>query len=213
MKIKAVEELVGITKKNIRFYEDEGLLTPGRAENGYREYSEDDVTRLKQIKFLRKLSVPIEEIRKVFAGGIDLDTCLSRHLAELDSRMADLEEMKAITSGLIASGTSLADLDIDTCLEDMQRSEKEGRHFMDVNVTDVHRKKIVGAGIGASLMIAIMGFVALAFIWGEITDPIPIGLFLILLAIPAIIIICVFVVFIQRVREIEGGEEDEAAQY
>ena len=37
MKIKQVEELVGITRKNIRFYEDQGLLNVERAENGYRE--------------------------------------------------------------------------------------------------------------------------------------------------------------------------------
>ena len=39
MKINEVEALVGITKKNIRFYEEQGLLKPGRnSQNGYREY-------------------------------------------------------------------------------------------------------------------------------------------------------------------------------
>ena len=38
MRIKEVEDLVGITRKNIRFYEKEGLLTPGRElENSYRD--------------------------------------------------------------------------------------------------------------------------------------------------------------------------------
>ena len=66
MKINQVEELVGITKKNIRFYEDQGLINPNRnLENGYREYSLDDVKILNQIKLLRRLEVPIEEIRKL----------------------------------------------------------------------------------------------------------------------------------------------------
>lgn len=44
MKIYQVEELVGITKKNIRFYEDQGLLCPNRnPQNDYREYSPDNV--------------------------------------------------------------------------------------------------------------------------------------------------------------------------
>ena len=43
MKIKQVEELVGITKKNIRFYESQGLLDVERAENGYREYHKEDI--------------------------------------------------------------------------------------------------------------------------------------------------------------------------
>ena len=45
MKIKQVEELVGITKKNIRFYEDQGLLNVERAENGYREYHREDIVQ------------------------------------------------------------------------------------------------------------------------------------------------------------------------
>ena len=43
MKIKQVEELVGITSKNIRFYEDQGLFHPNRSENGYRDYGAKDV--------------------------------------------------------------------------------------------------------------------------------------------------------------------------
>lgn len=66
MKIKQVEELVGITSKNIRFYEEQGLLTPERAENGYREYHEENIKTLKKIKLLRKLGVPVEEIKSVY---------------------------------------------------------------------------------------------------------------------------------------------------
>ena len=43
MKINQAAELAGITSKNIRFYEDQGLITPARdAGNGYRDYSMED---------------------------------------------------------------------------------------------------------------------------------------------------------------------------
>ena len=61
MKIKQVEELVGITRKNIRFYEEQGLLNVARAENGYREYHQADVDRLMEIKLFRKMDISIEE--------------------------------------------------------------------------------------------------------------------------------------------------------
>ena len=61
MKIKQVEELVGITKKNIRFYEDQGLLNVERAENGYREYHLEDIVRLQEIKLFRKMDISIED--------------------------------------------------------------------------------------------------------------------------------------------------------
>lgn len=66
MKIKQVEELVGITKKNIRFYESQGLLDVERAENGYREYHKEDITRLQEIKLFRKMDLSIEETKALF---------------------------------------------------------------------------------------------------------------------------------------------------
>ena len=56
LKINEVEALVGITRKNIRFYEAEGLLSPRRnSQNGYRDYGETEVEVLRRIKLLRKL--------------------------------------------------------------------------------------------------------------------------------------------------------------
>jgi len=218
MKIKYVEELVGITKKNIRFYEEQGLLSPGRADNGYREYSDGDVKRLKQIKFLRKLYVPVEEIRMVLNGGISLEDCLGRHLRELGRRQKDLTEIRSITEMLLAesrqgSGLSLDDIDIDSRLENIARLEKEGRQFMDIDLNDVHRKKTLGAALGLVLMIAFMGLLAGMMYWANTEDPLPLPFFAALMAVPVIIIVCVIAAFMQRVKEIKGGEEDEAAKY
>ena len=79
MKINQVEQLVGITKGNIRFYEKEGLLTPGRNnDNGYRDYSDADVAWLKKIKLLRMLDVPIEEILRLKSGALTLEDAMGR---------------------------------------------------------------------------------------------------------------------------------------
>ena len=73
MKINEVEAAVGVTKKNIRFYEEEGLISPRRESgNGYRSYSEADVERLRRIKLLRKLDVPLAEIRQMLEGECTL---------------------------------------------------------------------------------------------------------------------------------------------
>ncbi|MBP5594552.1 MAG: MerR family transcriptional regulator [Pseudobutyrivibrio sp.] len=82
MKINQVEELVGITKKNIRFYEEQGLICPERnRDNGYREYSLKDVDLLNKIKLLRSLDVPIDEIRKLEVGEISMVDCLEKHIS------------------------------------------------------------------------------------------------------------------------------------
>jgi DNA-binding transcriptional MerR regulator len=78
MKINEVEAQVGITKKNIRFYEEEGLLTPRRnRENGYRDYGEAELRTLRQIKLLRKLGLPLEEIRRLQAGVLTVSDAMN----------------------------------------------------------------------------------------------------------------------------------------
>ena len=83
MKIKQVEELVDITGKNIRFYESKGLLNPGRADNGYREYDLNDVKRLKEIKLLRKIGISVEDIKLILEGKLDFELSLTLSLIHI----------------------------------------------------------------------------------------------------------------------------------
>jgi DNA-binding transcriptional MerR regulator len=213
MQIKHVEELVGITRKNIRFYEDQGLLSPRRADNGYREYHEEEIKRLKQIKILRKLSIPIEEIKRVFDGECSLDMCLDRHLEELERQKKSLEQMQELSRRLIDRHTTLNMLEADECLEELERLEKEGVRFMDVNNMDTHRRKTAGALIGAASMTVIMAVIIGFILWAHLQEPLPIGLLLVIIAAPAAIIIGTLAALIGRIKEIKGGEEDEASKY
>lgn len=213
MKIKYVEELVGITKKNIRFYEEQGLLAPDRAENGYREYGQADVDRLMQIKLLRKLGVPIEEIKRIFQGSIHLDDCLDRHLDELERQKENLAKMQVISEQIIASHVTLQNLDTENYLNQVESMEKEGTSFMDVEKTDRRRKKLMGAIIPGIVMILILAASIAAIAWMNTIEQIPVIVNIILLGLPAIVIICIVAAIIGRMKEIKGGEEDEASKY
>ena len=214
MKIQQVEELVGITKKNIRFYEEQGLLSPGRAENGYRAYGQEDVRRLKQIKLLRKLAVPIEDIRAVLQGEGSLETCLTKQLREYDRQRESLDAMAGMTRKLLSRpGLTLEGLDAEACLDEIERLEKEGQSFMDVSKKDVHRRKATGAVIGAAIVIALILPALAGILWANGQSPLPWGLLLLIVAVPVIVIVCIVAVLVQRIKEIKGGEEDEAAQY
>ena len=207
MKIQQVEELVGISKKNIRFYEEQGLLRPGRAENGYREYGQADVLRLKEIKLLRKLAVPIEDIRAVLQGESALDTCLDRQRESLSA-------MEGMTRELLSRpGLTLEGLDAEGCLEKIERLEKEGHSFMDVSKRDVHRKKTTGAIVGAAIFIALILPALFIILWANGQDPLPPWLLGLFVLITVAVVAAILAVLIQRIKEIKGGEEDEAAQY
>lgn len=63
MKIGQAAQLTGLTISNIRFYERKGLLEPERNDQSkYRNYSEQDIRRLKQIILYRKMNMPIEKV-------------------------------------------------------------------------------------------------------------------------------------------------------
>ncbi|MEZ3469177.1 MAG: MerR family transcriptional regulator [Schaedlerella sp.] len=213
MKIKQVEELVGITKKNIRFYEDQGLLEVKRAENGYREYGLNDVKRLQEIRLLRKLAIPIEDMRQMYAGQKSLRSCLEYQVEEMERQKKNLVQVQAFCEGLLNADLSLETLDATQCLEQMERLEKEGTNFMDVRKTDVHKKKIMGAALGGGIMVIFMAAMIGIMIWGCMEDPVPIGFMLFMIGIPAAVIIGVIAALIGRVKEIKGGEEDEASKY
>ncbi len=213
MKIKQVEELVGITKKNIRFYEEQGLLNVKRAENGYREYSLDDVKRLQEIRLLRKLSISIDEMRQMFVGEKSLRSCLEYQVEEMERQKKNLLQVQAFCEELLDAEISLEKLDAPSCLERMEQLEKEGTNFMDVRKTDVHKKKIMGAALGGGIMVLLMAALLIFMIWCSLTEPVPIGVLLFMTAAPVVVIIGVVAALVGRVKEIKGGEEDEASKY
>ena len=213
MKIKQVEELVGITRKNIRFYEDQGLLNVERAENGYREYHQEDVIRLQEIKLFRKMDISIEEMKLLFEKKKSLQICLEQHLKELEHRKEGLLKMQDMCERLILEHRSLESLNAEDCLEEIEQMEKEGAKFMNVNKTDVHKKKRTGAIIGAAVMTVLMLVTIIIVFWANAQDPIPLGLLLLITGIPAVIIAGTLIALAGRMKEIEGGEEDESSKY
>ena len=213
MKIKQVEELVGITSKNIRFYENQGLLTPERAENGYREYHEQNIEALKKIKLLRKLGISVEEIRAVLNHSRSLEDCLEKHLTVLEKERENLSNMQRLSDAILQKRDSIDTLNTNEWLDEMEKLEKEGVDFVDVSKIDIHMKKKMGAVIGGAVMIVLMLAMIGFFLWANSQETLPVGVLIVFVGIPVIVIICIIVALRSRIKEIEGGEEDEAAKY
>lgn len=165
MKIKQVEELVGITSKNIRFYENQGLLTPERAENGYREYHEQNIEALKKIKLLRKLGISVEEIRAVLNHSRSLEDCLEKHLAVLEKEQENLLNMQRLSDAILQQRDSIDTLNTNEWLDEMEKLEKEGVDFVNVSKIDIRMKKKMGAVIGGAVMIVLMLAMIGFFLW------------------------------------------------
>lgn len=216
MKINEVEAQVGITKKNIRFYEEQGLLSPRRnSENGYRDYGEGEVAVLRRIKLMRKLGVPLEEIRKMQAGGTVADG-MRRHLVTLEREQKSLEQSIQLCQSLKDREERLDALDAAALLEEMERLEKTGTTFQDKQKNDLKPVRYAGAIVMALLTTALMAALIVLMVWGFTVDPTdapPLALLVVLVAIPGVIILGVLLALFQRIKEIRKGEEDDAKNY
>lgn len=214
MKINEVQEIVGITKKNIRFYEDEGLIKPSRnKENGYRDYSLQDVEELKKIKLLRKLAVPIEEIRMMQQSYLTLDDCMKRHLISLERQESNLKQMQIICNRIAENHESLEQFPVDGYSEEMSQMEQEGTSFENIVKKDQKNVKRAGSIAAASVLIIYMAFIIGVLVYAATEEPIPLFMLAMLIVIPTVIIIAIFVALYLRMKEIKGGEEDVARKY
>lgn len=216
MRIKEVESIVGITQKNIRFYEKEGLLSPSRQrENGYRTFTQEDVARLQRIKLLRKLDVSLEDIAQMLDGQTTLAMGMAQHLEVLSARKKSLDFSVTLANQLAARGGLLADLDAAAELSRMEHLEQEGVQFVNIQENDKKRRSR-GAVTGAALFIGIMALVEMICIWAIMVDPVPtpvLPIMAIVLAAPLVFVVATLVVLRQRLNEIEEDEIDDYRNY
>lgn len=104
MRIGEVARRAGVSAKAVRRYETLGLLHPARSGNGYREYSEQEVRLVREIRALGRLGITVEETRPFLeclaAGGEHVDDCpsslaeYSRAIDDIDSRITALRERR-----------------------------------------------------------------------------------------------------------------------
>lgn len=112
MTIKEIEEITGMLRANIRFYEAEGLVVPERnRENGYRIYSRENVNTLLKIKLLRTLDVPLDAIKELQEGRITLQAVLQQHLVNIGERKQALELSGEVSRMMMDQEESYEELD------------------------------------------------------------------------------------------------------
>lgn len=94
-KIGELAKLYHLNADTLRYYEDQGILSPTRAPNGYRLYSPQDVWRLNVIRDLRQLGIPLESIAAHLKSHSALSTLqlLETEEALLEKQLRSLEEM------------------------------------------------------------------------------------------------------------------------
>ena len=216
LKINEVEALVGITKKNIRFYEAEGLLAPRRnSDNGYRDYGEAEVETLRRIKLLRKLSVTLQDIRQMLSGAHTVGDGMRRHLVTLERERQNLDAAARLCGELADCQERLADLDAAALLEQMAEMEQSGTTFQNKQSQDIRARYVAPVAVTVLMVLLMLGLIWL-FLWAFETDPAgapPLPLLAVFIAVPTVVALGVIVSLVQRIREIGRREIDDARQF
>ena len=164
------------------------------------------------MKLLRQLGVSCEDIRKLRANELSLDRCVRNRINELNNAGENIEHMKAICEMLAEDNEDLSSLDASKYLDKMKDLEKGGVRFMNVKLSDVRKRKN-GAIIAAVVMVLFMICAIGLILWADSIDPAPKGVLILMVAIFGSIIVGVLIALGQRIKDLNGGELDEASKY
>jgi Cu(I)-responsive transcriptional regulator len=101
MNISQAAQMSGLTSKALRYYESIELLTPGRASNGYREYSRQHVAILQFIHRARASGFSIEDVRELLQlysnpsrRSHDAKLLVQEKLQQIEQQLTSLQEMQ-----------------------------------------------------------------------------------------------------------------------
>ena len=121
MQIKEVQEKLKISSYTLRYYEKMGLIQPYRDENGYRNYSEEDIHKIERIMFLRDINVPIEDIKDILDNKVTFQDVLDNHIEKVNTEIESLQYIKNMCKDLKEKNIPL----LDQVIEDNQIGDKK----------------------------------------------------------------------------------------
>ncbi len=139
MKINELENLLGVSKATIRYYEDQGLVTPPRTDNGYREYSDEEVQLFQKIIVLRKLGLGIPEIRDLIDGKAELHDVLEYNMERLRTRQDEIASAMDLCGKIEAEAADFASIDSPKYLKHIYENEQKGAHFAETKEISVRQ--------------------------------------------------------------------------
>ena len=110
MIINDLETRTGLDRATIRYYEKQEMITPVRKENGYRDYSEEDLQQLLKIKLLRQLDMPIYMIKKLQQGSEDFQRALNEQISILEAKRDTAQRSTQLCKQMQTDGVTYASL-------------------------------------------------------------------------------------------------------
>lgn len=135
MNTKTICNTLNISSKALRLYEEIGIVVPKRDENNYRNYSEDDMLKLRQVLLLKEMGVPLKNIKELlnrdFHGSNRMIESLDFQLKAVENRISELVNIREALKESINEIINTKEINcknyftkIDTCLRENKEKRK-----------------------------------------------------------------------------------------
>lgn len=173
MTIKEVEAYTGLSRSNIRFYEKEGLIAPVRTENnGYRNYSEEDVEDIKKIACLRTLGISVEKIHEIMEGEASLYGTLTEQRMRLREQIEDLSKAETVCERMMKTeNIRFENLRVEKYVDDLQDYWKDNGTVFQLDSAGF---LYIWSSLAAWAVIAALSLITAILSYGKLPPEIPV---------------------------------------
>ena len=102
-----VARRTGLSVSAIRFYADEGVVTPTHlTDGGFRQYGVHAIARLELVRTLRDLGAGLDDIRRVLAAETTLHDLAATHLRLVEDRLRQFRARRAVLRTIVRQHTT-----------------------------------------------------------------------------------------------------------
>jgi Cu(I)-responsive transcriptional regulator len=108
MNIGQAAEKSGLPVKTIRYYEEIGLVNADRSDNGYRQFGDVEIYKLRFVQRARSLGFSVEDCRALLSlyedrhrASAEVKSIAKNHLDGINTKIAELENLRHVLSHLI----------------------------------------------------------------------------------------------------------------
>lgn len=150
MRVGELARETGLTVRTLHHYDDIGLLSPSRrSKSGYRLYGREDIARLQQIRSLRQLGFPLDEIRSLLDGsGLSPLQIVELHLRRLREGLALQQTLVERLEGLsarLSANEEPGQAELVRAIEVMTMTEQVNKYYTPEQLEQLERRRhIVG---------------------------------------------------------------------
>jgi len=142
LKINELEQHTGLTAKDIRLYEDEQLIKVDCSDNSCREYNEEAVEQLLEIKLYLKFGVKISDLKRWKNGEVNIKDLLSECLSDYEKEDESTGNKTELCKKLVSEIKDGCEVDTQSYLDTLEMLESDEYAQLKKAIVEIHKRSV-----------------------------------------------------------------------